>query len=94
MKGILQTEILLDLMVDGRNCQSSALDASTPGSPQKAPCRDTGAVEGSKMPVTPQDRPELLGMGDPALWRRLPARKEWKEERKRRRQMGSDGNIS
>lgn len=65
MKGILQTEFLPDLAVDGGNCQSSALGASKPGSPQKLPRGDTGAVEGSRMPIIPQGRPELLGMGTP-----------------------------
>lgn len=42
----------------------------------------------------PRGSPGAAGDGDPTLRQRLPARNEGREERKRRRQMGSDGNIS
>lgn len=77
---------------------SRAFKPGSPPPPQKkvpwqAPSR-AGAVEGGEMPSTPPGSAGAAGDGDPALLRRLPARKEGREERKRRRQMGSDGNIS
>lgn len=48
-----------------RGLSELSLGCIQTGIPQNLPRRDTGAVERSRMPVTAQGHPELLGMGTP-----------------------------